>query len=127
MAPKDGSRFVLVPRAAGDPRFRDVPDGAWWPRSRQLSEQLAHLFDLWPDDQPRIDRLLYSPPDWDERPRKVAVGTRWIKTGNFPDDDTHTLTLTLSDSTRRTIGVIPADTAPEVAAKILASVGPAHD
>ncbi|MET3963463.1 hypothetical protein ABIE44_003397 [Marmoricola sp. OAE513] len=119
MAAQTARRFTHGVRPAGDPRFRDVPDGAWWPHNRQLTEQLQHLFDSWPPDQPRINRVLYSPPDWDDKPRKVPVNGRWVKTGHFPNDDTHTITLTLSDRSRQVISVIDPGTATDAATKIL--------
>ena len=102
---------------------RNQPYGAWWPEGRQLSEELGHLLELWPAQEGRVARVLYSPPDWDDHPRSVAVADRRIKTGSFPRDDTHQLTLSLLDGTRRTIIVIPADTSAHDAQEILDGVG----
>lgn len=98
-------------------------DGAWWPESRRLSDELAQLFALWPDAAGRIVRVLYSPPDWDDRPRSVSVADRRVKTGCFPLDDTRRLTLSMLDGRRLTIGVIPPDTPDELAVKLLADAG----
>jgi hypothetical protein len=63
---------VLPTRFALRPGFnRHLPDGAWWPESQQLSEQLGQLFASWPPDRGRIVRVLSSPPDRDDRPRSV--------------------------------------------------------
>ena len=96
--------------------------GAWWPESRQLDEELGALVALWPPEHGRIVRVLYSPPDWDDHPRSVAVPGRRIKTGSFPHDDTHQLTLSLLDGQRRAITVIPSDTTAREASKVLASI-----
>lgn len=93
--------------------------GAWWPRSRQLGEALPELFALWPREAGRISRVLYSPPDWDDHPRMVAIPGRRVKTGAFPRDDTHELVLSMADRTRRRISVIPADTSAREAHQIL--------
>lgn len=111
-------RFALRPAAVD----RKVPDAAWWPRSRSLNDQLSDLFALWPEDQGRIMRVLYSPPDWDDHPRKVLVAGRLVKTGNFPRDDTHEIVLTLFDGQHRTITVIPPGTTREVATDLLERV-----
>jgi hypothetical protein len=66
--------------------------------------------------------VLYSPPDWDDRPRSVAVAGRRVKTGSFPRDDTRQLQLTLGDGVRRTITVIPPETAARAAHDILTAV-----
>jgi hypothetical protein len=98
---------------------RRLPDGAWWPESRRLGEQLGELFELWPDDAGRITRVLYSPPDWDDHPRSVTVPGRTVKTGAFPRDDTHVLILSMRDGDRRTITVIPPETSTEDAEELL--------
>ena len=110
-------RFAL--RAVPD---RGLADGAWWPESRSLGDELTGLFSLWPAEAGRIVRVLYSPPDWDDRPRSVAVPGRRIKTGSFPRDDTHQLTLSMLDGRRRSITVIPSDTPADVAGDVLDAV-----
>lgn len=107
--------------------WRPVPDrasphGAWWPASRDLVDQLPALFGVWPPEAGRIVRVLYSPPDWDDHPHSVDVGAgRRVKTGSFPRDDTHQLTVSMMDGTRHAITVIPPETAPETAAALLSA------
>jgi hypothetical protein len=103
---------VPAERFALRPVFdRRLPDGTWWPESRRLSDQPGRLFSSWPPAEGRIARVRYPPPDWDDRPRSVVVVPgRRIKTGSFPRDDTHQLTLSLIDGRRRSIRVIPPDT-----------------
>jgi len=101
---------------------RDLPDGAWWPENRRLSEQLGQLFAFWPLGAGRIARVLYSPPDWDDHPRSVAVSGRMVKTGSFPRDDNHQLTLSLLGGQRRSITVIPPETPTQMAQEVLDAV-----
>ncbi len=108
------TRLALLSARDGAPA-----DGAWWPQSRQLHDQLGQFFELWPDARGRIVRVLYSPPDWDDHPRSVSVAGRQVRTGSFPRDDSHTLVLSMLDGSRRTIAVVPPDTAPDDAARIL--------
>lgn len=118
----EATRLALRPSSNLQP-----PHGAWWPETRSLSDQLSHLFDLWPPSEGRIARILYSPPDWDDHPHSVQVTDRKIKTGSFPRDDTHLLTLVLNNGMRRTITVIPPQTARGKAQDLLdevASDGP---
>lgn len=91
-------------------RERLLPDAVWWPQSRCLGEQLPRLVSLWPAEGGHISRILYSPPDWDDRPRRVDVGGRIMKAGCFPADDTHLITLTLANGERRTVRIIQPDT-----------------
>ncbi|HUS23226.1 MAG TPA: DUF5994 family protein [Aeromicrobium sp.] len=98
------------------------PYGAWWPQDRTLSTQLRCLFDLWPSSQGSIARILFSPPDWDDHPHSVQVTGRRVKTGSFPRDDTHEVTLVMHDGQRRFITVIPPATSRRKAARLLDNV-----
>lgn len=110
---------TLALRPGPDPQS---PHGAWWPHSRSLSDQLTHLVDQWPAVQGRISRILYSQPDWDDRPHSVRVTGRRMKTGSFPRDDTHEVTLVLHNGQRRRITVIPPQTSHREANEILDEV-----
>jgi hypothetical protein len=112
-----GTRLALRPNSNFQP-----PHGAWWPETRSLNDQLTHLFDLWPPGQGKIARILYSPPDWDDHPRSVPVSGRRVKTGSFPRDDTHLVTLVLNSGQRRTITVIPPQTSRRKACNLLDKV-----
>ena len=41
-------------------------DGGWWPQSRDLQVEAADLVDHFPVEVGRINRLLFSRPDWDD-------------------------------------------------------------
>jgi hypothetical protein len=116
-ARRDARRFAF--RATFD---KNEPYGAWWPRNRTLADQLDDLLASWPPHAGRIVRVLYSPPDWDDRPRSVAASGRRVKTGSFPRDDTHQLQLRIGDGVRRAIIVIPPATEARVAHDILTAV-----
>lgn len=108
--------------------LRGVPDktlvdGAWWPQSRRLDDELPRLFALWPSATGRIVRVLYSPPDWDDQPRSVAVADGRIKTGCFPQDDTRVLVLSMLDGRKLTLGIVPADTPEDLAVRLLEDGG----
>jgi hypothetical protein len=89
------------------PDDRNAVDGAWWPWSRDLAVELADLVDHFPPDRPRVARAVFSPPDWEPVVRRVPVARGYVKVGSFPRDDTHLLTLALSDRTRLRLVVIP--------------------
>ena len=96
-------------------------------RNRTLSEQLGQLFALLPPEAGCIIRVLYSPPDWNDRPAPVAVPGRRFKTIPLPHDDTHQLTLSLRGGLRRSITVIPPDTPIQNAEELLAVVNGRDD
>ena len=101
------------------PRPGDSVDGAWWPHSRNLEVELADLIDHFPVDAGRVGRVLFSRPDWLNCPRRVAIERGFIKTGSFPNDDTHLVVLKLSSGVHLKVLVIPPDTAPDSARAIL--------
>ena len=83
---------------------RDSLDGGWWPHSRDLATELPVLVAAFPPELGRIQRAVYSPPDWDPTARRVPVVHGIVKVGSFPRDDTHLILLTTSD--RRTLRVL---------------------
>ena len=99
------TRVPLRLRLADAPGPRKL-DGGWWPQSRDLATELADLVDHVPAPL-RVSRAVFSPPDWDDHPRRVPVDGRYVKVGSFPHDDTHLLLLTLSDATVLRLLVVP--------------------
>lgn len=85
-------------------------DGAWWPRSRSLTVELRGFVDAWPAERGRIQRILHSSLDWDDHPHSVPVAGRRIKTGTFPRDDTHVLTVCMANRTDHIVSVIDPGT-----------------
>ncbi|QGN34444.1 DUF5994 family protein [Microlunatus sp. Gsoil 973] len=93
-------------------------DGAWWPRSRDLRQELPSLADHWPDTHGRIARALFSTADWDTAPRRILSRGSIIPASSFPGENTHKIILTLSGNRRRIeLVVIPPDTDPANAAR----------
>lgn len=121
--PSTPPRLVLRPAPAA------AVDGLFWPRTRQLSTEIDLLLQEWPAEGGHVSRILYSPPDWDDRPRQVEAAGRVVKTGCFPRDDTRVLTVVTSDRRRLLIGVLAPDTGHDEAVAALAAAGrhPATD
>lgn len=100
----------------GDGTSLGTPDGAWWPRSRDLRTEAADLVAHFPESAGRIRRLLYSRPDWDESTthggddRSIATTRGRVGVGSFPSDDTQLMVVTLSTGRRLRLLVIPSDT-----------------
>lgn len=103
---ESGTRVPLRLHLSDRPGL-DRLDGAWWPQSRDLAAELADLVDHFPTETGRVVRAVYSPPDWDERPHRVAVTGRNLKVGSFPHDDTHQVTLRLADHAVLQLLVVP--------------------
>ena len=105
------------------------PDGAWWPRSRDLQVEAPQLVDEFPGSVGRINRLLFSRPDWDDAApegrgvRRVHAARGPVKVGSFPADDTHLMVLLMASGQRLKLAVIPSDTGVTDGARLLAAAG----
>ncbi|MER5431997.1 DUF5994 family protein [Streptomyces sp. NPDC002588] len=97
-------------------------DGAWWPRSRDLTAELpvltAVLEPLWG----RITRVTVNPTHWPVVPRKVPVARHVVKVGWFlPEQDPHELLLLSYNVGRWNLLVVPPETDPVSAAWLMAA------
>ena len=112
----DKARLAL--KASAD---RQGLDGAWWPHSRMLSEELVHLFAAWPAEAGYMSRVYVAPRDWDDTPSSVAIPHRRgrVKTGLLPADTTNQMVLIMIDGQRRSLAVIPSSAPYQAAARYL--------
>jgi hypothetical protein len=89
--------------------------GGWWPQSRDLQTESADLVDHFPEAAGRIQRLLFSRPDWDTLPdggrlRAIQAARGRVKVGSFPGDDTQMMVLQLASGRRLRLLVVQGDT-----------------
>jgi hypothetical protein len=98
------------------PAQRTTLDGAWWPRTRSLSDELPGLVEELHRRGIRVTRAAYHPGSWDTAPRRLAADGRIIRLGWFRSIDPLLLDLT-GDSKRGRIDllVVPPDTTAAVA------------
>jgi hypothetical protein len=92
------------------PSKRTTLDGAWWPRSRSLSEELPDLVQELHRRGIRVTRATYNPDAWETGPRRLAADGRTIRLGWFRSIDPQLLNLT-GDSNRGRLDllVVPPD------------------
>ena len=118
-----GERVAL--RLRLDNSFESGPfDGAWWPQSCDLQVEAADLVDHFPDLIGRIERLLFSRPDWDgvsgaPSIRRIHAARGAVKVGSFPSDDTHVTMAKVSSGQRLRLLVVPSDTEPGLALRVM--------
>ena len=107
---------------------RHTLDGAWWPYTRVLGEELVRLFAAWPAGAGYISRVVVCPRDWDDRPATVDVPDRRgrVKIALLPTDTAHQVVLIMLDGQRRSLVVIPPAATDQTAAKYLGAFGPRH-
>ena len=112
------ARVALAPPNAA----RGLLDGAWWPRSRDLSRELPALTDTMERHWGRIIRVTVNPQFWPVIPRKVPVGGHVMKVGWFTaEQDPHKLVLICETVGRMDLLVVPPETGEAAAARLMSA------
>src|SRR5438270_1009005 len=118
-----GSNTLTTTVPATEPRLRLKPeapatghvDGAWWPRTRDLTAELPALLTAVAARLGRIERVTYHLTDWPAPRRRVAFGDRVVRLEGFRSQPPDTLTVIGGDRHRLTLLVVPPGTSPDVA------------
>ncbi|MFE4799111.1 DUF5994 family protein [Streptomyces sp. NPDC056708] len=109
-------RLMLAP-AGTSPA---LVDGAWWPRSRDLTAELPSLTAVLDPLWGRITRVTVNPTFWPVVPRKVRVAGHLVHVGWFKaEQDPHKLLLLSCTTGRWDLLVIPPETGPATAARLM--------
>jgi hypothetical protein len=110
-------RLVLAPAGTAPALI----DGAWWPRSRDLTAELPALIEALDPLWGRITRVTVNPTFWPVIPRKVPVHGHVVHVGWFAaEQDPHKLLLLSYSAGRWDLLVIPPETEPITAARLMA-------
>jgi hypothetical protein len=101
------SRLALI----DPPSARTTLDGAWWPRTRDLAQELPALVEELHRRGIRVTRVAYNPDLWGPAPRRLDADGRTVRLGWFRNLDRQLLNVT-GDVTRGRLDflVIPPDT-----------------
>ncbi|WP_159481645.1 DUF5994 family protein [Streptomyces caniferus] len=95
-------------------------DGAWWPRSRDLTAELPALTAVLDPLWGRITHVTVNPTFWPVIPRKVPVDGHVVRIGWFKaEQDPHKLLLLSYTVGRGDLLVIPPETSPATAARLM--------
>ena len=113
-------RLKLKPKA---PTATGYVDGAWWPRSLDLSAELPALLAVLAIRQGRVQRVSYNLDAWDDAPRRIPVDGNPVRLGGFRSQDPHTLDVIGLTGPRITLLVLPPGTAQAIAHQILMTAG----
>ncbi len=86
-------------------------DGAWFPRSRDLSTEVPELIAELERRGVRVERFTYALDAWLPVPRKIAVNGRTVRTGGFRSMNPLVVCLTWAGAARRAdLLVVPPET-----------------
>jgi len=108
----DRVRLALI----DPPAERTTLDGAWWPRTVSLGDELPGLVQELHRRGIRVTRVAYNPDSWEAAPRRLAADGRTIRLGWFRSIDPQLLDLT-GDLRRGRLDllVVPPETSADVA------------
>ncbi|BBY78321.1 DUF5994 family protein [Mycolicibacterium parafortuitum] len=90
-------------------------DGAWWPRTEDLTTELPDLLAVLSVRLGRIDRVLYHLGAWANAPRKFTTGGRAVRLDGYRLQPLNSITVLGLDGNhaRLTLLVIPPRTDPD--------------
>ena len=114
-------RLRLKPKA---PQSGHV-DGAWWPRSGDLTAELPDLLAVLSVRLGRIGRVMYNLNDWAKAPAKLAIAGRGVRLDGYRRQPINTVEVLGLDRNRIVLLVVPPDADPDDAhAAMMAAAGP---
>ncbi|WP_413471008.1 DUF5994 family protein [Streptomyces peucetius] len=107
------ARLALKPESPS-PGHAEL-DGAWWPRSRDLTHELLALADVLVPLRGRITHITVNPRHWPILPRKIFANDHVVQVGWFTSEqDPHKIVLLSCTAGRCDLLVIP----PEIGAPL---------
>lgn len=84
-------------------------DGAWWPRSRDLTAELAELAEALAVRLGTVERVAYALSAWNVAPRKADVVGFRVRLEGFTHQDRNVIHVTGSNRGRISILVVPPE------------------
>ena len=117
--PRQPLRLKLKPKAPAT----GYVDGAWWPRSLDLSTELPALLAVLSIRLGRIQRVSYNLTTWDAAPRRLHLDSHQVRLGGFHTQHRHTVDVIGSNGLPLTLLVLPPATNPSTAHEILMMAG----
>lgn len=106
-------------------------DGVWWPRSRDLPDELLQAYAMARARISHVERVCYRFSNWDPAPRSISIGGDLVRLEGFVTQELDTVRFVGTDGVLL-LALIPPESEPDVAqlASLLAMTGaaaqPAH-
>jgi hypothetical protein len=119
--PSHTPRLRLKPKAP----HTGYVDGAWWPRSDDLTVELPDLLAVLSVRLGPIDRVIYHLSEWATAPAKFATGGGTVRLGGFRYKPVNTVEVLGLNRDRIVLLVVPPHTDPDDAhTTMMAAAGP---
>jgi hypothetical protein len=122
--PEYTPRLRLKPKA---PRTGYV-DGAWWPWSDDLTNELPDLLAVLSVRLGRIERVMYNLGEWATAPAKATLGERAVRLDGYRRQPINTLEVRGVNREKIVLLVVPPSTKPDQAhTTMMAAAAPNDD
>lgn len=105
------TRLQLTPERPAAEHF----DGAWWPRSRRLVDELPSLVTSVSDRLGRVVLVGYRRNGWDETPSLVEIAGHTVELLGFTSDEPASVILIGENGNHITLHVVSPDASEQVA------------
>jgi hypothetical protein len=103
-------------------------DGAWWPWSDDLTNELPDLLAVLSVRLGRIDRVMYNLGEWATAPAKTKLGERVVRLDGYRRQPINTLEVLGVNHDRIVLLVVPPNTKSDRAhATMMAAAAPSDD
>ena len=109
--PETTPRLRLKPKAQKTGRV----DGAWWPRSDDLTSELPDLLAVLSVRLGSVERVMYDLSDWAKAPARLITGGRSVRLDGFGRQPANTLEVLGVGRERLLLLVVPPGTDPDIA------------
>ncbi|MEU8431891.1 DUF5994 family protein [Streptomyces sp. NPDC029216] len=96
-----------------------VLDGAWWPRTRDVEQEVPALVSVLTEHLGPITRVGLDATAWDGIPTRLVIDDRVVHLDSFPVGD-DTVLITRGDKDHFALMVVPPDTEPDAARTAMA-------
>jgi len=124
--PAEQSPRVHLKPATPDPGNPGYVDGAWWPRSRDLTAELPALFTALATQLGAIERMAYHLGEWQHTDRLLETSSARVRLGGFRFQSANTVDV-VGAGRRITLLVVPPETSPADAEKIALAAADGHN
>lgn len=123
IGPEHTPRLRLKPKA---PVSGHV-DGAWWPRTDDLTAELPDLLAVLSVRLGAVDRVLYNLAEWAQMPKRLTTGGRAVRLDGYRRQPANTLQVLGLGREKILLLVVPPHTDPEIAHEAMMTAAAPND
>lgn len=102
-------------------------DGAWWPRTDDLSEELPDLLAVLSVRLGPIERVLFNLNEWRKAAARVPIDGRSARLDGYRNQPGHTVEIIGSNRSRIVLLLVPPNTDPDLAHSTMMAAAAAED